>query len=387
MIRLSLSRLPICSFYFFYFATLGIMAPYWPLYLNSIQFSPAQIGELMSIFMLTKIAAPYIWAYLSGKTKVAFSIVRYASFLSLLCFAGVFWADSFIKIALIMTLYSFFWNAALPQVEAETLRSLNDQRDKYGSIRLWGSIGFIITVLLMGVLTDRYGAHIVVPAMIIALVGIWVSTLIVKPTPHVVEESSLNLRITGILRQPKVIWFFLACVAMQLCYAPYYSFLSIYFEQTGYSKTEIGLFWAAGVVCEVVLFVFVHRLLNNFKMLNLFVFALFLAGIRWLTIALYPDIASIVLIAQASHAITFGLFHAVSMQHIHKFFRGKYEVHGQALYSSVAYGGGGAIGSIVAGYLWASIGGRGVFMIAGVVMLLVATAYFLQLGKQPKLKA
>lgn len=150
MIQLSLSRLPICSFYFFYFATLGIMAPYWPLYLDSIEFSPAQIGELMSIFMLTKIVAPYIWAYLSGKSKVAFSIVRYASFLSLLCFAGVFWADSFIKIALIMTFYSFFWNAALPQVEAETLRSLNDQREKYGSIRLWGSIGFIITVLLMG---------------------------------------------------------------------------------------------------------------------------------------------------------------------------------------------------------------------------------------------
>jgi PPP family 3-phenylpropionic acid transporter len=75
------------------------------------------------------------------------------------------------------------------------------------------------------------------------------------------------------------------------------------------------------------------------------------------------------------------------MQHIHKFFRGKYEVHGQALYSSVTYGGGGAIGSIVAGYLWASIGGRGVFMIAGVIMLLVATAYFLQMNKQPKLKA
>ena len=87
------------------------------------------------------------------------SIVRVASLISLLVFSGMYWAQGFWPIALVMMAYSFFWNASLPQFEAVTFNYLQDRVARYARIRLWGSVGFIITVVVLGVLVDRRGTE------------------------------------------------------------------------------------------------------------------------------------------------------------------------------------------------------------------------------------
>jgi PPP family 3-phenylpropionic acid transporter len=76
--------------------------------------------------------------------------------------------------------------------------------------------------------------------------------------------------------------------------------------------------------------------------------------------------------AQILHAASFGVYHAVAIQLIHNYFVGQHQGKGQALYSSVSFGAGGAIGSLYAGYTWESLGTTATFMIAAVVSLLAA---------------
>ena len=98
------------SFYLFYFASLGALLPYWALYLDSLGFAPAAIGELMAALMATKIVAPNLWGWIADHTGRHMPVVRLASLVSMIAFAGVFLGDSYPWLMLVMLVFSFFWN-------------------------------------------------------------------------------------------------------------------------------------------------------------------------------------------------------------------------------------------------------------------------------------
>src|SRR5690606_22961750 len=112
------------GFYFFYFATLGALMPYWSLYLQDRGFDAPAIGSLLALLAVTKIVAPYLWGWVADHSGRRMVMIRIASLASVLCFAGVFFPGGFLWLALVMFLFSFFWNAGLPQFEVTTLRFL-----------------------------------------------------------------------------------------------------------------------------------------------------------------------------------------------------------------------------------------------------------------------
>lgn len=361
------------GFYFFYFALLGALVPYWGLFLRERGFDAVAIGELMAILMATKIVAPNIWGWLGDHLGHRMLIVRLASLVSVAVFAGMFWAESFWSIALVMTLYSFFWNASLPQFEVVTFSYLRERAERYARIRVWGSIGFIVTVIVLGVVVERYGPESVLPFVLGIFVTIWLSSLVVRdpdPEPHPKDQPSLG----QVLRQPAIIGFFIAVFLMQVSHGPYYAFYSIYMKDHGYTETLIGQLWALGVLAEVGLFLVMHHLLSRFGARLVLIASLVLAALRWLMIGYLADSLIALLIAQLLHAATFGTFHAAGIHLVHRYFRGRHQGRGQALYSSVSFGAGGAVGSLASGYVWQGLGPGVTFAAAGMVALLGALA-------------
>jgi PPP family 3-phenylpropionic acid transporter len=359
------------GFYFFYFALLGALVPYWGLFLRDRGFDAVAIGELMAILMATKIVAPNVWGWLGDHLGHRMRIVRLASVISLLVFAGMFWAESFWAIALVMTLYSFFWNASLPQFEAVTFSYLKDRAARYARIRVWGSIGFIATVIVLGALVEWRGPEMVLPAVLVIFVTIWLSSMLVRdpdPEPHPQGQQSLG----AILRKPAIIGFFMAVFLMQVSHGPYYAFYSIFMKDQGYSETLIGQLWALGVVAEVGLFMIMHHLLGRFGARRVLIASLVLAAMRWWLIGNFADSLALLLIAQLLHAATFGTFHAAGIHLVNHYFRGRHKGRGQALYSSVSFGAGGAVGSLASGYAWQGLGPAMSYGAAGIVALLGA---------------
>ena len=64
------------GFYFFYFATLGGLIPYWGLYLKDLGFGPSEVGELLAIVAGTKIIAPNLWGWLADRYRLRMRVVR-----------------------------------------------------------------------------------------------------------------------------------------------------------------------------------------------------------------------------------------------------------------------------------------------------------------------
>lgn len=359
------------GFYFFYFASLGALIPYWSLYLKSLDFTATAIGSMMAIIMATKIISPNIWGWVADHTGKRMAIVRLGGLLSILAFIGVFISQQYWWLVAVMMVFSFFWNATLPQFEATTFTHLGEHTHRYSSVRLWGSIGFIAAVWIIGQQLD--GEKIsYLPLILMGLfISIWASSLIVP------EEVAGHLHITPeplrvVLKRPEVVGLLLICFLMQMGHGPYYTFYSIYMQDYGYALSFIGFLWALGVFAEVLIFMQMHKLVPRFGLKRLLIVSLLLAACRWVMVALFPMIMPLMIIAQILHAASFGVYHAVSIQLIHNYFVGRNQGKGQALYSSVSFGAGGAIGSLYAGYTWDSFGTTTTFMIAAMVSLVAA---------------
>jgi PPP family 3-phenylpropionic acid transporter len=360
------------AFYFFYFASLGALVPYWGLYLQSLGFDAVAIGSLMAILMATKVVAPNVWGWLADHLGHRMRLVRLASLASLLCYLAVFGASGYWGMALVMVLFSFFWNASLPQFEAVTFDYLGSGADRYPRIRVWGSIGFIATVVGVGQWVDRSSPVAVTWAVLLTFVGLFLASLLVADRADGHDGSDQG-PILEVLRRPVVIAFFLAVFLMQVSHGPYYAFYTIYLQHWGYSKTAIGMLWGLGVLAEVTLFLFfMHRLLQRYSSRLILVASLALAGLRWLLIGWFPQEPAMLAVAQLLHAASFGSFHASAIHLIHRYFRGRHQGRGQALYASISFGAGGAVGTFASGFVWEQWGAPLAYTLASAVALVGA---------------
>ncbi|MGV6826336.1 MAG: MFS transporter [bacterium] len=359
------------TFYFFYFAALGALVPYWGLYLQTLGFDSLAIGSLMAILMATKVVAPFLWGWLGDHLGHRMVIVRGASLISLFTFAGMFWSKGYWEIALVMVLFSFFWNASLPQFEVVTLKYLGSTPSRYARVRLWGSVGFILMVASLGALEDRHGVAMILPAVLFAFVGIFLASLLVKdpePVPHPLNQDHL----LKVLMRPAILAFFAAVFLMQMSHGPYYAFYSIFMVENGYSKTVIGQLWALGVAAEVAFFLVSHRVLDRWGARKVLMLSLALASLRWLLLGQYVDSMAMMVLVQCLHAATFGSFHAAAIHLVHHYFQGKHQGRGQAIYSSVSFGAGGAAGSLLAGASWDAMGAVNTYYWASLAAMLGA---------------
>jgi PPP family 3-phenylpropionic acid transporter len=358
------------AFYLFYFGSIGAFLPYWALYLHTLGFNAVAIGELIAILLALKIIAPNISGWIADHTGRHIALVRLSSLLAALFFIPLLIVEqSYLWLALIMGVFSFFWHAALPPFEATTLAHLGKQAHRYSQIRLWGSIGFILTVTLFGWLFE-YISVTLLPNLLIGLfTGIWLTSLLVpeKETAHQFLSSESFYQV---IKQPSAIALFLVCFLMQASHGPYYTFYTIYLEDYGYSRNLIGQLWALGVLAEVGIFLVMHHLLTRFGLKHLLIISLALSGVRWLLIGYYVESLPILLFAQLFHAASFGLYHGVAMQLIRQHFADQHQGRAQALYSSISFGAGGAIGSLVSGYTWDNLGAQISYLWASLICVI-----------------
>ncbi len=342
------------AFYFFYFATLGVFLPYWSLYLEDIGFGAGAIGTLTALLVGTKMVAPNLWGWLADHTGQRMRIIRLGSLLACISFAGVLFTQSYLGLAVVLLIYGFCSNAALPQVEATTLNHLRDREHAYPGIRLWGSIGFIAAVGVCGWLLRDSALQLIPWIILVMLAFNWLVTLQLPPGESVHHEDGDN-RFRQVIRRPEVIALIGVCLLMQSSHGPYYTFFSLYLQRAGYGLDLIGQLWALGVIAEVFVFMMLHRLLLRFGLRWLLLASLALAALRWTLIGEFVDSLAVIVIAQLLHAATFGIYHAVTIQYIHRYFTGRLQGRGQALYSSLSFGAGVALGSLASGYLWETI--------------------------------
>jgi len=328
----------------------------------------------MSLLQVMRIFAPNIWGHVADRTGKRVVIVQIAAIGSLLCYVGVFFGTSFWWLFAVMAGMSFFWSASLPLVEAMTLSHLGERMAHYGYIRLWGSIGFIVVVIGLGYWFDYWPVADLLWAVLGFMVGI-VLFARVMPEAVIAPHEHDHAPIRNIVRRPEVWTLLLACFLMAAAHGPYYTFYSIYLVDHGYAKSTVGWLWAIGVIAEIAVVLWLPSVKQvNFERLLLVTFAL--AVLRFLMIAWGVEYPMVIIAAQVLHAFTFGAYHASAVSLIHRYFKGRHQARGQALYNSLAFGAGGTLGGLYSGWTWEGLGPQWTFTLAAGCALLAFVVRF-----------
>lgn len=374
------------SFYFSYYFFVGLFVPYWGIYLTSLSFSALQIGALLSLFQISRIFAPNFLGWIADRSGEYIKWIKISSFFGFILFIGIFWANSFLSIFLIMMAMSIFTSSTLPLAESLTLAHLkaNKADSKYSHIRLWGSIGFIVAAILLGIMIDSIGEKSLIYALLLTQLVIFLLAFIL-PTKKVIFLPKKKRSIWPILKKREVVVLLISCALMVSSHGLLYNFYSIFLEQQGYSGTTIGLLWAVGVIFEIIIFLLMPRILNKFTLKAVLLISLGFAVIRFFLIGAYVDSMILLFIAQVMHAATFGSFHVASIQLIAHFFYNEHQARGQSLYNSITYGVGGAIGGLGGGYMIEYSGMANTFMLSAILPFLGFMV--LILGLKTKFKA
>jgi PPP family 3-phenylpropionic acid transporter len=295
--------------------------------------------------------APAVWGWIADRSGAQRGIVAFACFANAACFAVLPLAGDVAALAGLIAAMSLLSAGAMPLVETITLGSLAGQPGRYGPIRLWGSIGFIAAVLAGGAALDRVAVATLPYALVaLSLVSLAVAAALPAGQVHASPRSAA-LQPTAAMRSLLAAGF-----CMAAAHGTLYAFLTLHLERAGYSATLIGGLWTLGVLAEIVVFLCLPQLFRRHALSAILLASFACAAVRFLAIGWLPGELWLLVVAQLLHAATFGAFHAASVAAVHRVFPAAAHARGQALFSSISYGAGGAAGALIAGFAWEAAG-------------------------------
>lgn len=369
-------------FFFAYYGYIGVFSPYASLYFADKGMTAAQIGVLMSLMQVMRIFGPNLWGWVADRHQQRVRVLRLTAIAAVATFCGMFFGQTFTQFLIVMVAINLFTSAQGPLSEALMLSEMRGDLTHYGRLRLWGSVGFILTVTLAGPLLDRYGIGLM-PWIALGLLGmVLLASLRMRESAHGDTHRDAP-SILSLLRRREVIAFFTSTFLMIAAHASLYVFYSLYLAQIGYSNTVIGLMWSLGVVVEIVFFFYQAPLFKRFGVRNLMIASLLFAVVRFLLIGFGAQSLFLLLLAQVMHAATFGVHHSASIATLQRWFSGPLQARGQALFTSISYGLGGTLGGLILGMLWDTFGSRTVYLMAAMFSLAGAAAAALSYRWQP----
>lgn len=364
------------AFYFCYYAALGATTPYLSRWADALGHGGFVIGALMGLWYGSRVLAPPLWAALVQRSASPGHWFVAGAALTLLGFSGFLLAREAWALLAVMAVFGLFYNAVMPQFEAMTLSALGTRAERYGRVRVWGSIGFLLVAGSYGSLLDTTGSlafpWLVLPLFALMLAAAWPhrhERPLPEPLAAPADAGGHLWKRTGVRR------FLLVALLMQVGFGPFYVFFTLHLQAAGHGGTTVGLLWATGVLVEIALFWHAPRLIARFGAARLLGIAMAVTVLRWLATAFFAASLPIMLIAQASHALGFAIFHACCMQLMTRYFPGKRQAAGQSLLYGFSSGVGGVLGAGMAALAWETGGGRWAF-VAGAASALAAWLVF-----------
>ena len=378
-----------------YFAAIGLFNPYAPLWFQSLGLSTLAIGAIASLQSWTRVFAPYAWSWAGDHGGRRTELIRLAAFGSLLSALALLWLPHGwaaaatgvgVMVAALTTLLFAANSGVVPLYETLLSQALHTQQGldvrRYGRVRVWGSVGFLIAVLSFGALLERVG--IAVFPVFVALMNalLLLAALRLPATQAAAVHSEPAPSVLPTLRRPEVAWFYASVFFTVLAHTSLYAFFSLYLVSLGYGKGAVGALWAVSVVVEIGVFwtqghwfgrLSPHRWLMVVAAVTALRFAATAGGAAWLPI---------LVLAQALHAVTFAAHHAACIALVHRLFTDRLRGRGQALYTALGYGLPGVLGGIGGGWLISHLGYSAAFWAAAVCGVLAGGCAWVSESRQ-----
>ncbi|MDA0785775.1 MAG: MFS transporter [Proteobacteria bacterium] len=362
-------------FYGAVFFVLGVILPFWPIWLQSRGLSAADIGIILAVGPWMRVLVDPVIARAADHGGQGRRMLVFVAVVSLIAFSGFALVSSFWLILLITLVFAPSYHALIPLGDSQAMSAVLRHGLDYGRLRLWGSVTFILATLGVGALLTGRDPDLILVVVGAGLVVVLVTTLLLR------EQNEARGRarwtdVLGFVRQPRFLAFVLAASAVQASHAVLNGFSGIHWKAAGHSELVVGLLWGGSVLMEIILFAFSGAVVARLGASRLLVLGAAAALVRWLILAETTALPGLV-VAQLLHAVTFGATYLATMHFIAGNAPEGLKATAQGAYASVS-GVVMGLALIASGNLYGAFAGGAFYGMAGLSALALVMAFAVQ---------
>lgn len=347
------------AFYFLFFAALAAVAPFLALYYEELGMSGRQIGVLTAISPLISIFAAALWGGLADATRQHRRLLALATAGAIVSILVLRTVSSFAALALVIASFAFFMSPINPLVDNSAVAMLGDRRNRYGRLRLWGSLGWGLSAPLIGRLVEEVGLRwsFVSYSLIMALTLVVILRLPISETSI---GGSFWRGFRQLMASRRWILFLVIVFVAGLGMGVVNNYLFLFMNQLGASASVMGLALTVATISELTVFVFSERMLNRWgtgRMLALSIVAMVLRLLAYSVITA----PGAVLAVQLLHGFTFAALWTAGVAYANRVAPPGLGATAQGVFTGVSMGLATAAGALIGGVLYQDLGAAAMF--------------------------
>ncbi|MCG2787187.1 MAG: MFS transporter [Anaerolineae bacterium] len=374
------------AFYFMFFGALSFMMPFLALFYQNAGFSGTQIGLLTGIApLITLVGAPF-WTGIADSTRRHKAIMIIATTAVITTALLMSRSSEFYSLFGLVVLFSFFGAPIVSLADSATMSMLGESKHRYGQIRLWGSVGWGLIAPLAGAVVQQLGLDWPFYGYAIGMSG---ALLLALGLHFPAQQTSTPFKagMKSLLSSKNWMFFLLMVLLAGIGMATINSYLFVYMEAMGLSKTLMGLALTISTLSEIPVMFFASRFLKRFNPRNLLLLALLVIGARLLLYSV-STLPWQILLIQLVHGFTFPIIWVAGVSYAAQEAPEGLSATAQGMFGSTLMGIGAALGGLLGGLLLQQFDPSGMYLVVGLVLL--AGAFIFSAGpminfiKRPK---
>lgn len=367
------------SLAFFYYATVGVIVPFLPLFFQSRGLTSGEIGILLALGPFVSILIQSPWGYLSDRLQTVKKLLILQMSTCLIASLLLFNLDSFYLLIPAVVIFYAFFLPIFPLLDSLILANIKDTGENFGSYRLWGSIGFAITALSAGQLLAVVGIEWIKALYQGLLLLSLLLALLVTDVPPA-SRSCTSTQFRDLLRKREVLLVLIFVALVNTTNRANDGFISILIKSIGGTEADVGWAWTVGPVSEIPIFAIFGLLLTRFREEVLLALGATAYAVRWFLFATASTPETIILI-QLLHGVSFGLFYMAGVSYIGKIVPHELRASGQGLLATFGGGVGGIAGSLLGGFMMDHFGPKTLYFSCSMLVVLAVVTFNLLVVK------
>jgi MFS transporter, PPP family, 3-phenylpropionic acid transporter len=354
-------------FYLFYFAAAVFIQPNFVVYLQKLGFSGAQIGVLSGMVPLIIMLGAPLWTGVADATNWHRPVMSTTILVAVLAASLLPLVHTFTGIIPLVILYALCAAPAMPFADSATMEMLAENKQMYGRVRLGGTIGWGTVALLAGPIIEAYGIH----WAFWCYAAIMLVTLLISlkfSYPKKGKQDSWMGGLHAVLGDKRWGIFLSLAFIAGIAFAILNSYLFPYMDELNINNKIKYIAITISTISELPLLFFANRLLRRFKPLRLVEIAMVITGVRLLLYSAFNYQAGI-LAFQFLNSMTFPLLLLAGVAYVNEISPEGMKSTGQGLFGAMVAGFGSAVGNLAGGLLIGNIGGRNLYLTAGIFVM------------------
>jgi PPP family 3-phenylpropionic acid transporter len=354
---------------FVFWAGAAFLVPYLTLYYDQAGLTGLQIGLQTALYAGLSLVLGPVWGAISdrvGRPRLMLQVALVGTGVSALILGR---QVGLLPITLATAAYGCFASGGWTLIEVVTVQQARAAGVGYGSVRLWGSLGWTAVVWLAGEAIQRTSlwtgfAGYFVGAILTALAAAWI------PEPEQTAESGSRSAFARTLPgSPALLWLAAGLLVLLIAEIGPIRFLTLYTVDLGGREGLVGLALAVGALLEWPMMLAADRLVARYQALRVLELSALVWTVCWLAGAIIP-FAPLIILVMILNSAGYTLFAVGMIGAVTRYVRPEHSGEALGLYSVTLRSMAELIGGPLGGWGYDLATGRGLFaMSAGISLL------------------